>query len=102
MKQFLLILCLFMSSLPIFAQDVYVPEDVQQTEELFSDDLYIKLLNSMRKRYANKDVSTIKLRKDELEKILRRRSKLDSKTRQRLEIEWLVIQENLMKPIIQP
>ena len=88
-------------ALPTFAQEVSQTQNEQQeTEALFSDDLYVELLNAMRKRYASKDINTLKLRKKELEKILRKRASLDNRTRQRLEIEWIVIQENLMRPIV--
>ena len=101
MKLFILILTVSIMALPTFAQEVsQLQNEQQETEFLFSDDLYVELLNAMRKRYASKDMNTLKLRKKELEKILRRRSSLDDKTRQRLEIEWIVIQENLMRPII--
>ena len=101
MKLFILILTVSIMALPTFAQEVsQLQNEQQETEFLFSDDLYVELLNSMRKRYATKDINTLKLRKKELEKILRKRSSLDNKTRQRLEIEWIVIQENLMRPII--
>lgn len=101
MKLFILILTVSIMALPTFAQEIsQVQKEQQETEFLFSDDLYVELLNSMRKRYATKDMNTLKLRKKELEKILRKRSSLDNKTRQRLEIEWIVIQENLMRPII--
>ena len=101
MKLFTLIFTLSITAFPTFAQET-IPSQTQpkETELLFSDDLYVELLNAMRKRYASKDISTLNLRKKELEKILRKRSSLDNKTRQRLEIEWIVIQENLMRPII--
>lgn len=101
MKLFILILTVSIMALPTFAQEVsQLQNEQQETETLFSDDLYVELLNAMRKRYASKDMNTLKLRKKELEKTLRKRSSLDNRTRQRLEIEWIVIQENLVRPII--
>ena len=100
MKVFILFLSLCAIGFPTFSQEVSQTENPRQTQAVFSDDLYIELLNAMRKRYAKKDISTVKLRKKELEKILRNRSSLDNTTRQRLEIEWVVIQENLMRPVI--
>ena len=99
MKLFAFIFCLSIFALPSFSQEISETKTPEQTELLFSDDLYIELLNAMRKRYAGKGVSVLNLRKKELEKILRKRSALDSTTRQRLEIEWIVIQESLSRPI---
>ena len=99
MKLFFLILIALILVSPTFAQEVSIQETRPRHEALFPDDLYVELLNSIRKRYENKDISTLKLRKKELDKILRHRSNLDSKTRQRLEIEWVVIQENLYSPL---
>ena len=101
MKISIFFLSMFIIAFPAFSTEITQAESApQSTEILFPDDLYVELLNSMRKRYINKDITTLNLRKKELEKILRNRSSLDSTTRQRLEIEWIVIHENLTRPII--
>jgi len=79
-------------------KNIDTPETtIVQQEELFSDELYFELMDNMQKRYQNKDMKTLNLRKNELLKLLRKKSKLDSKTQQRLEIEWIVINENINK-----
>ena len=110
MKSFICLLMLFLASKMLFAQEAeilnespilnqeeQVQEQKDQETDLFSDELYMELLFSIQDRYSTKDEATLSLRKKELEKILKHRSSLDSKTRQRLEIEWIVILDELNK-----
>ena len=95
MKLFLFVLIVFLNIAPLAAQEVYSANEndtaTPAQEKMFSDELVSELLTAQRKRYAGKDMQTLKLRQSELEKTLRRRSSLPSETRQRLELEWYVI-----------
>ncbi|MBP5535033.1 MAG: hypothetical protein J6Y03_05990 [Alphaproteobacteria bacterium] len=95
MKLFLISFVLVLATFNSFAQQAETPAPTNNAVKvLFSEDLNEKLLENMRYRYSKKSVQTLLFRKRELEKQLRSQ-KLSDQTRQRLNLEYSVIQEKL-------
>ena len=95
MKLFLIFFAVVLFAFNSFAQTVEAPAaPTGKVKITFSDELNEKLLDNMRYRYAQKDIQTLTFRKKELERQLRSQ-KLSDQTRQRLDLEYLVIQERL-------
>lgn len=69
---------------------------VANPQPVFSEDLTEKLLDNMQDRYAKKSTHTLHFRKKELEKQLRAQ-RLPHQMRQRLNLEYSVIQEEIAK-----
>lgn len=95
MKLFLVFFAVVLFAFNSFAQTAEThSSSAGKVKVTFSDELNEKLLDNMRYRYAQKDLKTLTFRKRELEKQLRSQ-KLSAQTRQRLDLEYLVIQERL-------
>ena len=95
MKLFLIFFAIILFTFNSFAQTAEATStQTGKVKVIFSDELNEKLLDNMRYRYAQKDLKTLTFRKRELEKQLRSQ-KLSAQMRQRLDLEYLVIQERL-------
>ena len=95
MKLFLMFFALVLFSFDLFAEQAEMPTATENNFKVqFSEELNDKLLENMRYRYAQKSTKTLLFRKRELEKQLRSQ-KLSDQTRQRLSLEYFVIQEKL-------
>ena len=95
MKLFLILFAISFVAFNSFAQQAETPaSETGNVKVTFSDELNEKLMDNMRYRYAQKDIQTLTFRKKELEKQLRSQ-KLSSQTRQRLNLEYFVIEERL-------
>ena len=95
MKLFLMLFALVLFSFNLFAQQAETPVTTSTNFKVqFSEELNEKLLENMRYRYAQKSTRMLLFRRKELEKQLRSQ-KLPDQTRQRLSLEYFVIQERL-------
>lgn len=96
MKLFLMSFTIVLFAFTCVAQEAENTNPQPVSQKLFSEELIERLSDNMHDRYSKKSTQTLYFRKKELEKQLRSQ-KSSVQTRQRLNLEYSVIQDEIAK-----